>query len=225
MTTTVLRASRKLWRAREKYRYKKWYEYGLVSKKLSQPARLAERKKWWTLYSVAHHTRRQIDRQLAERAKKERPTGVSNRGVNLIKGFEGFSSTIYHDSVGIPTVGYGHTANVHPGAVWVKGQHTPGRLTEAEATTLLHQDLNVNYAPSVRALNLPLNQNQFDALVSFVYNVGPGGISTGTQVGRDLRAHEFHAAANDLLQWDRAGGNVLQGLLNRREAERHLFLS
>lgn len=224
MTTVALRASRKVWRAREKYRYKKWYEYGYKSK-LSTPARLAERKKWWALYTVAHHTRRQLDRQLAERAKKETPSGVSNHGTNFIKAFEGFSGTIYRDSVGVPTVGYGHTVDVRPGAIWVKGQHTPGRLTEAEATTLLHQDLNRDYAPTIRALNLPLNQNQFDALTSFVYNVGVGGVSTSTRIGRDLRAHQFRAAANGLLEWDRAGGQVLQGLLNRREAERQLFLS
>jgi lysozyme len=224
MATPALHAKRSLWRSKEKFRYKKWYEYGFKKAGLSEVARAAERKRWWVLYSEAHHIRQAIDRELAQDAKHERAHAVSNYGTNFIKHFEGFSATIYHDSVGVPTVGYGHTENVRAGAIWVHGQRTPGRLTEAEATTLLHNDLNAHYAPYVNALSLPLNQHQFDALTSFVYNVGLGGITTHTHVGQYLRDENWRAAANALLEWDRAGGNVLQGLLIRREAERHLFL-
>lgn len=140
---------------------------------------------------------------------------VSNVGVTLIKGFEGFSSKPYQDSVGVWTIGYGHTEGVGP--------NSP-HLTESQAAALLKRDLDTKYAPFVSALRLPLTQNQFDALVSFVYNVGPGGIAQNTGVGRALREHNWLGAANKLLEWDKAGGQTLLGLKRRREAERALFL-
>lgn len=223
MAKPTLAASRAIWRARENYRYGQWFKF---RHQTGTPAVHSERAKWWALYSEARQKRVALDRKLAQqRAEFDNAKEVSDHGANFIKHFEGFSSTIYHDSVGVPTVGYGHTENVHPGAVWVKGQHTPGRLTEAEATTLLHNDLNLHYAPAIRAIGVKLDQNQFDALTSFVYNVGVGGVGTGTHVGKDLRDKEYRGAANSLLEWSRAGGKVLQGLLNRREAERQLFLT
>jgi hypothetical protein len=69
-----------------------------------------------------------------------------------------------------------------------------------------------------------LNQHQFDALVSFVYNLGPGAIAPGTGIGRALRARAWRRAADEMLRWNRAGGRVLAGLTRRREAERALFL-
>lgn len=140
---------------------------------------------------------------------------VSQVGVSLIKGFEGFSSKPYRDAVGVWTIGYGHTEGVSAAS---------RPLTEPQAADLLKHDLDSKYAPFVNALQLPLTQNQFDALVSFVYNVGPGGISQNTGVGRALRAHDWGAAANKLLEWDKAGGQTLLGLKRRREAERALFL-
>jgi GH24 family phage-related lysozyme (muramidase) len=140
---------------------------------------------------------------------------ISNTGVSLIKGFEGFSSKPYQDSVGVWTIGYGHTEGVGPNSA---------HLTEPQASALLKRDLDNKYAPFVNALKLPLNQNQFDALVSFVYNVGPGGVVASTHIGQALRAHAWVAAANDLLEWDKAGGQTLLGLKRRREAERNLFL-
>jgi lysozyme len=223
MSKPTLAASRAIWRARENYRYGQWFKF---RHQVGTPAVHSERAKWWVLYSEAHQKRVALDRKLAQQAGEfDNAKEVSDHGANFIKHFEGFSSTIYHDSVGVPTVGYGHTENVHAGAVWVKGQRTPGRLTEAEATTLLHNDLNLHYAPAIRAIGIKLDQNEFDALTSFVYNVGVGGVSNGTHIGKNLRAHNYRAAANSLLEWDKAGGSVLQGLLVRREAERTLFLT
>lgn len=140
---------------------------------------------------------------------------ISPAGVNLIKEFEGFSARPYQDSVGVWTIGYGHTEGVGP--------HSP-HLTEGAASRLLAADLNKKYAPYVDALAISFNQHQFDALVSFVYNVGPGGIAKGTKVGDALRAHEFSTAADKLLAWNKAGGRVLPGLDRRRHEERALFL-
>jgi lysozyme len=140
---------------------------------------------------------------------------VNAAGVELIKEFEGFRSAPYQDSVGVWTIGYGHTAGVGP--------HSPD-LTEAQAEKLLREDLDREYAPKVNALGLPLNQNQFDALVSFVYNLGPLYLEAGHTMGDALRAHNWTAAADSFTMYDEAGGHALPGLLRRREAEKALFL-
>jgi lysozyme len=149
--------------------------------------------------------------------RHEHATRISKAGVDLIKEFEGFPNhgRPYLDPVGVWTIGYGHTENVGPNSK---------PLTEREASALLQRDLDAKYAPTVARLDLPLNQNQFDALVSFVYNLGPGAISARTRVGKALRRHDWKAAADHLLEWDRAGGRRLPGLSRRRQAERALFL-
>jgi hypothetical protein len=86
------------------------------------------------------------------------------------------------------------------------------------------REVDQSYGAAVNALRLPFNQNQFDALVSFTYNVGTGGIGANTKVGQFLRAHQYGAAADALLAWDKAGGRPLAGLTRRRHAERALFL-
>ncbi|MBE2314470.1 lysozyme [Solirubrobacter sp. CPCC 204708] len=142
---------------------------------------------------------------------------TSTVGVALIKEFEGFpyNGRPYQDMVKVWTIGYGHTKGVGPGTK---------PLTEAQASRLLQQDLDEHYAPAVLNLGLPLEQNQFDALVSFVYNCGPGALAPSTTIGRELRARRWQAAADALLMWDKAGGRRVAGLTRRRHAERALFL-
>lgn len=142
-------------------------------------------------------------------------TTISSNGVNLIKGFEGFSGAPYDDGTGVWTIGYGHIEGITP--------NSP-HITEQQGAALLMSDLNHKYAPPVAALGLPLNQNQFDALVSFVYNLGPGVLSTSSSVGQKLHAHDFRGAADAMLAYDHAGGQRLAGLTRRRQAERFLFL-
>jgi GH24 family phage-related lysozyme (muramidase) len=141
---------------------------------------------------------------------------LSTKGARLIEEFEGFSASPYRDAVGVWTIGYGSTKGVGPS--------TP-RVTRREAEARLKREVDATYGAAVNALQLPLNQNQFDALVSFVYNVGPGGVGSGTQVGRALRRHDWTGAANALLAWNKAGGRILAGLTRRRKAERALFLT
>ncbi len=143
---------------------------------------------------------------------------VSDAGVRLIKEFEGFphGGRPYRDIVGVWTIGYGHTEGVGPQSK---------RLTQQEASELLHQDLDKRYARAVDALQLPLTQHQFDALVSFVFNCGPGAISARMKIGRELRAMHWNAAADALLAWDKAGGVRVAGLTRRRRAERAMFLA
>lgn len=140
---------------------------------------------------------------------------LSARGATLIAQFEGFRSHPYRDAVGVWTIGYGSTAGVGPG--------TPP-ITEAQARERMRREVDLRYGAAVNALGLPLNPNQFDALVSFVYNVGPGGIAASTKVGKHLRAKHWSRAADALLAWDKAGGRTLLGLTRRRRAERALFL-
>lgn len=157
---------------------------------------------------------------------------ISTAGLALIEDFEGFYPEPYNDPAGHATVGYGHLLHLGPVApadrrgVWIDGQQAPGRLTRAEARHLLRRMLAETYEPAVRALRLPLTQGRFDALVSFVYNVGPGALAAATGIGRALRAQQWHDAADELLRWDKAGSppRPLPGLTRRRRAERDLFL-
>jgi len=143
---------------------------------------------------------------------------VGEAGVTLIKQFEGFpfGGRPYQDIVGVWTIGYGHTAGVGPRSA---------RLTIDEASELLREDLDKRYAPPVAGVGVSLQPHQFDAIVSFVYNCGPGAITTETRVGRELRAQEWKAAGDALLAWNKAGGKPVAGLTRRRQAERALFLA
>ena len=143
---------------------------------------------------------------------------VSIAGVTLIKEFEGFphGGRPYKDLVGVWTIGYGHTEGVGPNSAL---------LSEPQASELLRKDLDRRYAPPVVDLGVGFNQHQFDAIVSFVYNCGPGAISTSTRVGRALRAEDWPTAADALLAWDKAGGVAIAGLTRRRRAERAMFLT
>jgi GH24 family phage-related lysozyme (muramidase) len=148
---------------------------------------------------------------------------VSSVGVALVKEFEGFPNggRPYRDPVGIWTRGYGRIEGIGP--------NSP-RISEPAASRELLQLLNSDkYAGVVNRLELNLNQNQFDALVSFVYNCGGGAIGSNTTVGRNLRAKNWKGAADGMLAWCKAttpSGQVitLAGLLRRRKAERALFL-
>jgi GH24 family phage-related lysozyme (muramidase) len=141
---------------------------------------------------------------------------LGQAGLNMIKEFEGFRSAPYRDSVGVWTIGYGSTSGVGP--------NTP-HMTEQQAADRLRREVDQRYGAAVNSIGVPLTQNQFDALTSFVYNVGPGGVASNSNVGRALRARDYQAAADGLLAWDHAGGQRLAGLTRRRQAERALFLS
>lgn len=138
----------------------------------------------------------------------------SSKGLALTEQFEGLRLTAYQDSVGVWTIGYGHTgADVHPGL----------SITLEQASTLLSKDVASAVADVNRLVKVPLTQNQFDALVDFVFNVGGGNLGTSTLL-RDLNAGNYAAAAAQFPRWVHAGGEVLPGLVARRKAEQTLFL-
>lgn len=146
---------------------------------------------------------------------------VSDAAAKMIAQFEGGQSPDgrfrpYRDAVGVWTIGYGHTHGVSSAS---------RPLSKQEALQLLRLDLDTKYAPPVNALGLPLSQNQFDATVSAVYNLGPGILESRSSFGHELRAKHWQRAADALLLYDHAGGRQLPGLTARRKAERALFLS
>lgn len=139
---------------------------------------------------------------------------ISAAGLALIKQFEGCRLTAYRDQGGFWTIGYGHTASVKPDQ----------RITQAEADELLRGDLDWAEAAVNRAVTRAITQHQFDALVSFTYNLGAGSLRH-SRVLAETNAGNVAAAAADFLQWDMAGGSVSPGLRRRREAERTLYLT
>lgn len=140
----------------------------------------------------------------------------SKNGLALTKQFEGCRLTAYQDSVGVWTIGYGHTA---------AGLGRGYMVTQAGADSLLTQDI-ARFETGVNKLVTfsHLTQNQFDALVDFAFNLGLGNLGSSTLL-KKLNAGDIAQAADEFLRWDKAGGKVLAGLTKRRAAERSLFLS
>ena len=146
---------------------------------------------------------------------KEVNMKISQKGINLIKVFEGLSLKAYKDSVGVITIGYGST-----GPHVSMGQ----TITEAQAESLLKSDLSRFEKGVSDLVPVPLNQNQFDALVSFSFNLGLGNLKSSTLL-RKLNSLDYSGASKEFERWNKAGGKVLAGLTRRRIAERDLFLS
>ncbi|QJE94233.1 lysozyme [Luteolibacter luteus] len=142
---------------------------------------------------------------------------VNARGIELIKHFEGCYLSAYRDSVGVWTIGYGHTGLVHRDGT-VKAGRT---ITQKEAEELLRHDLQVFAKRVTEGTSVPLSDDQFAALVSFDFNTG--GFLKST-LRKKLNARDYMAAAEQLLLWDKAGGKRLRGLTRRRRSERRLFL-
>lgn len=144
---------------------------------------------------------------------------TSDKGIALIKQFEGCKLTAYQDSVGVWTIGYGWTQPVDG-----KPIRAGMTIKQETAERLLKAGL-VSYESDVsRLVKVGMTQGQFDAMVSFTYNLGARSLSTSTLL-RKLNAGDYAGAADEFLRWNKAGGKVLNGLTRRREAERALFLS
>lgn len=144
---------------------------------------------------------------------------TSEKGIALIKQFEGCKLTAYQDSVGVWTIGYGWTQPVDG-----KPIRAGMTIKQETAERLLKTGLASYESDVSRLVKVGLTQGQFDALVSFTYNLGARSLSTSTLL-RKLNAGDYAGAADEFLRWNKAGGKVLNGLTRRREAERALFLS
>ena len=144
---------------------------------------------------------------------------TSEKGLNLIKQFEGCHLKPYQDPIGLWTIGWGHLIG--------DGKTLPiewfRELTQEEADELLKKDL-IRFERGVsRLCPTGLTQSRFDALVSFAFNLGLGNLQVSTLRQKHNRSDTF-GAAQEFLKWNKAGGKVFRGLTRRREAERALYL-
>ena len=137
---------------------------------------------------------------------------TSQRGIDLIKRFEGLRLRAYDDGVGIPTIGYGHTAGVKPGMT----------ITADQAVQFLREDLHSAERGIDRLVSVHLCQHQFDALASLVFNIGGTAFRDSTLL-RKLNAGDYTGAAAQFERWVHGGGKILPGLVKRRAAERAMF--
>lgn len=139
---------------------------------------------------------------------------TSPNGINLIKQFEGCALKAYLCPAGVWTIGYGHTGNVEKGDV----------ITQFQADTLLVIDLQ-RFEKVINTEVIPkceLNQNEFDALISFIFNIGTGNFKSST-LYRKLCKGDKQGAADEFDKWIYAGKQKLAGLIKRRAAEKLLF--
>ena len=145
---------------------------------------------------------------------------TSQSGIDLIKQFEGFRAKPYLCSAGVPTIGYGTT--VYPNGIKVK--LSDQKITQQLAETFLQHHVNVIEKNVLSLVKVPLKQNQFDALVSFSYNVGVGAFGDSTLL-KLLNAGDIDGASKQFERWNKTGGKVSNGLTRRRNAEKALFLA
>ena len=144
---------------------------------------------------------------------------VSNKGVDLICEFEGKRLVAYDDGVGVWTIGFGTIK--YPNGVRVKKGDT---CTLDQAKEYMRHDL-IEFEHTVNSsVKVPLNQNQFDALVSLAYNIGSSAFKSSTLV-KKLNTGDYQGAADQFNVWVNAGGKRMQGLVSRRDREKLLFLS
>lgn len=138
---------------------------------------------------------------------------ISQNGINLIKDSEGIRLAAYQDSVGVWTIGFGHTKGVNPGMI----------ISQSQAEQFLREDITAHLSGIYSYITVELNQNQFDALASFHFNLG-ANILAGTTLLDYINSRNFQAAANEMLAYCHANNIVVPGLLIRRRAEADLFL-
>lgn len=137
---------------------------------------------------------------------------MSDNGRSMTKQFEGLRLEAYQDGGGVWTIGYGHTAGVKPGQV----------ITAEQADTFLKADLGHAEVVVGQYTHLPLTQNQFDALVDFVFNLGLGQFMRSTLLAK-LNNNDFAGASAEFIRWNKDNGKVVAGLTRRRQAETNLF--
>jgi lysozyme len=148
-------------------------------------------------------------------------TKTSEKGINLIKKYEGFSAKPYLCPAKIPTIGYGATFYPNGKKVTMSDK----QITEAEATELL-KNMLTRFEQYVDSFCVDtLTQNQFDALVSFCYNVGPTNLKNSTLLKKVNNNPNDETINDEFMKWTRGGGKVLKGLVTRRKSESELYFS
>ena len=137
---------------------------------------------------------------------------ISQEGIALIKKFEGCELEAYKCAAGVWTIGYGSTKGVEEG----------NTITQEDADNLLLEEMHEYEGYINDMVTVDLKQNEFDSLVSWVFNLGPSNLSSSTLLSR-LNNKVWDDVPNQIKRWNKAGGQVRQGLVRRREAEALLF--
>ena len=137
---------------------------------------------------------------------------ISQEGLSLIKKFEGCELEAYKCAAGVWTIGYGSTNDVEEGM----------EISQERADMLLLEDVDVFEEAVNKLVEVPLEQNQFDALISWTFNLGPTNLKNSTLL-KVLNNKDYDGVPAQIKRWNKAGGKVLQGLIRRREAEALLF--
>lgn len=140
---------------------------------------------------------------------------INQAGLDLIKQFEGFRAVTYYDVGGKPTIGYGHLIK--------KGEHFT-KLTHEQAEKLLRQDVAEAECAVNRHVKVKLTENQFSALVSWVFNLGEGSFASSTLL-KVLNKQQYINVPEQMLRWHRVSRQPIKGLIRRRAAEAMLFIS
>jgi GH24 family phage-related lysozyme (muramidase) len=143
---------------------------------------------------------------------------IRKTGLDVIKRFEGFSPAIYICPAGYPTIGYGHVVKPHERERFARG------ITAEQAEALLRQDVESAERAVLRLITVPLTDGQFDALVSFTFNLGAGALQRST-LRRRVNRGDHAAVPAELRKWVWAGGRKLEGLVRRRGEETSIYTS
>ena len=139
---------------------------------------------------------------------------ISIEGLSLIKKFEGCRLKAYKCSANVLTIGYGHTGGVKE----------TDKITLEEADSLLEKDIAKFEEYVSDNVIVKLNQSQFDALVAWTFNLGPGNLRESTML-KKLNEADYASVPSEMKRWNKAGGKTLDGLIRRRNAEALLFQS
>ena len=145
-------------------------------------------------------------------ATKETSMEISQEGLSLIKKFEGCKLQSYKCAAGVWTIGYGSTNGIEEGM----------EISQERADMLLLEDVEVFEKAVNELVEVPLEQNQFDSLISWTFNLGPTNLKNSTLL-KVLNNKNYDEVPTQIKRWNKAGGKVLQGLIRRREAEALLF--
>ena len=141
---------------------------------------------------------------------------LSDAGLEILKRLEGCRLQVYADAAGLPTIGYGHVVLVHEQDQFAAG------ITQSEATELLHKDVRIAERAVFRLISVPLTDGQFDALVSFTFNLGAGALQRST-LRRKINRGELESLPSEFMRWTWSAGVQLSGLIFRRKAECLLY--
>lgn len=142
---------------------------------------------------------------------------ITKKGLQLVMQYEGLSREIYVCPAGYPTIGYGHVVRTEEVAQYADG------VTKAQAEAILRADLRIAEAAVVRLITTPLTDAQFDALVSFTFNLGAGALQRSS-LRQKVNRGEHNAVPAEFMRWVWAGGRRLEGLARRRKAEAERYL-